>query len=86
MPADAPPPPPTFKQVNVDKLLTDLLSMGIIPGNKKQPEVKSESPVPAPTSLQTEDVKPASPTTEPGVSDCQLYSNRGFTIFFLILC
>ena len=56
--------------------------MGIIPGNKKQPEVKSESPVPAPTSLQTEDVKPASPTTEPGVSDCQLYSNRGFTIFF----
>jgi len=66
LPPQPPPPPPTLNQVNVDKLLTDLLTMGIIPGNKK-PEVKSESPVPA-ASSQAEETKPASPAVVESVS------------------
>ena len=51
-PRHAPEPAPTFNQVNVNKLLTDLVSMGIIPGSKK-PEDKNSSPAPASETPKT---------------------------------
>nr|CAB3264699.1 pre-mRNA cleavage complex 2 protein Pcf11 [Phallusia mammillata] len=70
-------PPAVMKQVNVNKLLSDLLNMGILPGASKKPEAKSNSPVPS-KSVDVPQTSQAMPSpqmqtqnliTEPAVID-----------------
>lgn len=71
-PGPAVPPQPEMNQVNVNKLLSDLLNMGIIPGNTQkapEPEKPSSGPPsrnasPLPTNLPLPNVtKPEKPAT-----------------------
>ena len=61
--SNEPPVAPAINQLNVNQLLTDLVSMGIIPGSKK---TDSQSPVPSSQTAPEETAK--SPDKEEPVS------------------
>lgn len=67
LPPEPPQPPADLNQVNVNKLLSDLLSMGIIPGQGKTSEAEKSTEVPVVNTIASPEVPEAHIVDPPNV-------------------
>lgn len=87
LPPERPQPPADLNQVNVNKLLSDLLSMGIIPGQGKtnDTEKPAEAPVDTKSSQEVSEVHQTDPVIVPSLPKvCKANLHICHTVFLIV--